>query len=411
MSKVRVFELAKELNVPAADLMTRLRRMGVSVKSHSSTVDRLVAAELTGTPLRVHEIAKELGVSAKELTTRLQGMGMDVKSHMSTVDAAELSRLTSAEPAPAAPSTVVVESPPPVAVPPVRTAPEAPEPPQETPAASVPPPAPSEPAAEAATASGEEPRPAAAARVQEIELPISIEELVSRADRLARLTTGSTTTEDRPAPVPQADAPRIDTPRAVAAPVRPAHVKGPGPLARARTATRSLQERIEAAPGGRLLLSLFCVAVVAAVLISNLPASYSGDLAKRRTGRVLVNAQLYQGWNMFAPDPPTFNIRLVAVVRYSDGTRSTWSPPVYNRFTGGYRDFRWRRSDSISPQDSIYYNGLADWLARRQHKEDGRNATEVIFYQATAASPPPGSSAKPTWQLVRVLSVHPVLDT
>jgi hypothetical protein len=393
MSKVRVFELAKEMGIPAADLMTRLRKMGVSVKSHSSTVDRLVGAQLTGTTLRVHEVAKELGVPTKELTSRLQAMGVEVKSHMSAVEPSVLARLTAPETplavpeapdaapatAPAPTTREAAAQPLPVPMPPVRTATE-----PSAPVADEPP--------ERPAAAG----PAAAPAV-DLPRPISIEELASRAERLARLA---------PAPV------AVQEPPPDAQPERRApRVRAPGPLARARSATRSSQERIESAPGGRLLLSLFCVAIVAAVLVSNLPSSYSGDLAKRRTGRVLVNAQLYQGWNMFAPDPPTFNIRLVAVVRYSDGTRSTWSPPVYNRFTGGYRDFRWRRSDSISPQDSIYYNGLADWLARKQHKEDGRNATEVIFYQATAPSPAPGSGAKSTWQLVRVLSVHPVLDT
>ncbi len=369
MSKVRVFELAQELGIPAGELMTRLRKMGVAVKSHSSAVDRLVAVQLAGTSMRVHEVAKELGVTNKELTERLQAMGVEVKSHMSTVEPALIGRLaatakttTDAEPeAQLGPDTLI---------PPARTDPlPAPSPVEEKPAAAAP----------AAIAASPERR-------------VSIGELADRAERLARLMPR---VQEEAAPSEES----LQSPKTVAGPPRTA--RGP----------RTLQERIEAAPGGRVALSIFAVAIVAAVLISNLPASYSGDLAKRRTGRALVNAQLYQGWNMFAPDPPTFNVRLVAVVRYTDGTRSTWSPPVYDRVSGGYRDFRWRRSDSISPQDSTFYNGLADWLARRQHAEDGRYAAEVIFYQATAPSPPPGSKQKAAWQLVKVLSVHPVLDT
>lgn len=365
MSTVRVFELAKELGIPVGDVMTRLRKMGIPVKSHSSAVDRLVVAELSGTPMRVHEVAKELGISAKELTPRLEELGVDVKSHMSTVEPAILRRLADHGTASIDASEGVTAR---------ESVPEVPAPPVST---------------EPASKESVEAAPLTPTVPSQLPRSPSIEELADRAERLARLMPRP------PEPGPEPSEPSVEA-------------------TRTRTATRvprTIQERIEAAPGGRILLSIFAVVVVAAVLISNLPASYSGDLAKRRAGRALVNAQLYQGWNMFAPDPPTFNVRLVAVVRYTDGTRTTWSPPVYDRITGGYRDFRWRRSDSITPQDTTYYNGIADWLARKQRADDGRSASEVIFYQATAPSPPPGNKQKPAWQLVKILTIHPVLDT
>ncbi len=46
MAKVRVYEAAKELGVPAKELVGRLKALGVDVKSHSSSVDESVIAGL-----------------------------------------------------------------------------------------------------------------------------------------------------------------------------------------------------------------------------------------------------------------------------------------------------------------------------------------------------------------------------
>src|SRR5260370_11132224 len=46
MSKVRVHEVAKELGVTSKEVIERLRGLGVEVKSHSSTIDDEVAAQL-----------------------------------------------------------------------------------------------------------------------------------------------------------------------------------------------------------------------------------------------------------------------------------------------------------------------------------------------------------------------------
>src|SRR5438270_5319994 len=83
--------------------------------------------------VRVHEVAKELGVTSKELIEKLRGMGVEVKSHSSTIDdevAAQLRNGGAAAPAaaPAEPIAVPapVAEPEPVAPPP--PAPTSPEP-------------------------------------------------------------------------------------------------------------------------------------------------------------------------------------------------------------------------------------------------------------------------------------------
>ena len=41
----------------------------------------------------MHEVAKELGVPSKELVERLKGMGVDVKSHSSSIDDSVVAQL------------------------------------------------------------------------------------------------------------------------------------------------------------------------------------------------------------------------------------------------------------------------------------------------------------------------------
>jgi len=43
LTRVRVYDLARELGVPNAQLIAILRELGVEVKSHSSTIDEATA--------------------------------------------------------------------------------------------------------------------------------------------------------------------------------------------------------------------------------------------------------------------------------------------------------------------------------------------------------------------------------
>ena len=48
MAKVRVYELAKKLGVPAADLVDKLKALGEDVSSNFSSVDEEVVSKLGG---------------------------------------------------------------------------------------------------------------------------------------------------------------------------------------------------------------------------------------------------------------------------------------------------------------------------------------------------------------------------
>ena len=68
MSKIRVFELAKELGLSNTEVIERLAKAGVSVKSHSSSVDEAAARVALSKPgVRVEKVAKKI---AKEKPAR-----------------------------------------------------------------------------------------------------------------------------------------------------------------------------------------------------------------------------------------------------------------------------------------------------------------------------------------------------
>ena len=126
MGILRVHELAKKLGLSNSELIERLSRAGLTVRSHSSALDELDAMRaLNATPgnftptattapktlardepmvtwspakVRVHELARKLGMENLELVSRLQRLGMGVETHYSTIVEHEaLLRLEQAE--------------------------------------------------------------------------------------------------------------------------------------------------------------------------------------------------------------------------------------------------------------------------------------------------------------------------
>ncbi|MGE5507037.1 MAG: translation initiation factor IF-2 N-terminal domain-containing protein, partial [Chitinophagales bacterium] len=64
MSKVRVYELAKELNVRNQDLLTLLQRLGVDAKNHMSVIDEALARQITERFRAVRQKAPAPGAAA-----------------------------------------------------------------------------------------------------------------------------------------------------------------------------------------------------------------------------------------------------------------------------------------------------------------------------------------------------------
>ena len=163
----------------------------------------------------------------------------------------------------------------------------------------------------------------------------------------------------------------------------------------------TLQERLEASPNGRAALSAVLLFVLAAIIVSNLPAS-----ALRRSAHPIVQpfldaTGLNQNWNLFAPNPRRSTLRLEARIDYADGSTSVWRTPISDPFVGTYRAFRWRKWAGYVVSDSRpqLWPMAALWLART-HTRDGKVPVRISLYRQWFYAPKPGSgdSLQPPWR-------------
>src|SRR5688500_7276572 len=95
-----------------------------------------------------------------------------------------------------------------------------------------------------------------------------------------------------------------------------------------------LQRRLETSATGRAFLSGVIGFTLAAMLISNLPAS-----ELRRTGMKIFDPYLdatglHQNWNLFAPDPRRSTLQLEARITFDDGSTTVWHPPTGDPVVG-----------------------------------------------------------------------------
>ena len=66
MAKIRIYELARDLNMDNKELLEKLNEMKVSVKSHMSSIDEKTAEKLIAS---VREVKKDSSVEETRVTT------------------------------------------------------------------------------------------------------------------------------------------------------------------------------------------------------------------------------------------------------------------------------------------------------------------------------------------------------
>lgn len=157
-----------------------------------------------------------------------------------------------------------------------------------------------------------------------------------------------------------------------------------------------VQERLEASVGGRVLISIFVLLVLAAVVAWNLPES---ELARRSQFRLkpVTNASgLDQTWAVFAPDPPRQELRLEARIAYRDGTVRTWRVPTWDPVIGGYRDYRWLKWSEWMTSGSrpLLWELAAAWIAREEQRA-GRLPVSVTLVRQVSDLPVGGGHIPP----------------
>ena len=153
-----------------------------------------------------------------------------------------------------------------------------------------------------------------------------------------------------------------------------------------------MQERLEAAAWGRVLISAVLVVTLFSVMTANL---YPSDLKRQfwRVGKPVVYATgLDQGWDVFAPDVRRQTIKLEAHVAYADGTSATWRIPRGGSLFGAYWDYRWRKWAELmilgfAPRE---IEPGARWIAR--HAEPGRRAVKIELVERYQQLGLPGTS-------------------
>jgi hypothetical protein len=163
-----------------------------------------------------------------------------------------------------------------------------------------------------------------------------------------------------------------------------------------------LQERLEARPTGRLLISAFLVATLAALCVTNLPESRLRREAMKPAGPFLRATGLDQDWRVFAPDPRQTSLRLEARIRYEDGRVATWRPPSGGDVAGAYWDYRWRKWLENAIQDAnrkVLWKPAALFAANEMEGSGRVPTTVTLIRRWQDLRPPgvPGADAK-SWQ-------------
>ena len=169
-----------------------------------------------------------------------------------------------------------------------------------------------------------------------------------------------------------------------------------------------LQERLEANPNGRAVITGLIIVALGAMIISNLP-----DSTLRRTALPIVrpfldSTGLNQNWNLFAPNPRKSTIRLEARIQYADGTTSIWRTPISDQLVGQYRSFRWRKWASYVVSDTRrdLWRVSAIWIARI-HARDGKVPVRVQLFKQSYTAPKLGSGdfRQPPWSEERIYNL------
>ncbi len=167
-----------------------------------------------------------------------------------------------------------------------------------------------------------------------------------------------------------------------------------------------VQERLESSVGGRVLISVFILVLLAGVVAWNLPES---ELSRRSQYRLkpLMNASgLDQTWAVFAPDPPRQELRLEARVAYDNGTTRTWRVPTWDPVIGGYRDYRWLKWAEwmTSGSRALLWELGAAWIAR-QERRAGRRPVSLTLVRQVFDLPVGGGRALPRTEELYVYAV------
>lgn len=144
----------------------------------------------------------------------------------------------------------------------------------------------------------------------------------------------------------------------------------------------------------RALLNAFIAFHLFAVFVWCLPSSF----AIRRPfanaiSRYIVGIGLWQGWDMFSPNPRTVNIRVGALVTYEDGSEQPFDFPQMDRlgFFERYRRERYRKwvNDNMRlDKNPALWKPAAEWVAGLHGRGSARVARVRLIRRWWDIPPP-----------------------
>lgn len=144
---------------------------------------------------------------------------------------------------------------------------------------------------------------------------------------------------------------------------------------------------------GRRLLTVVLIAVVGAMLLSNLPSTAVTDRLAQFQEPITDVTGLGQNWALFAPVPRSTTLQLRAEIERADGTVDEWTPPTGDPFVGVYRTYRWRKWSGavVVPRNTRLHRGAANYLQHRAEADGGALPVEIRLYRGVFRQPPSGS--------------------
>jgi hypothetical protein len=160
----------------------------------------------------------------------------------------------------------------------------------------------------------------------------------------------------------------------------------------------SSQERFERSRAGRVVISLFILATVVTIVTANLPASRLETVLLKADHPYLNGVDMEQNWGVFAPDPRSQTVNVLARVTFADGSRETWRVARRNPVVGEYIDYRWLKWEEwvVAPAyGPILPRPAAIWVARRLATPE-RRPVRVTLIDRSHAIPAPGLPPAPT---------------
>jgi hypothetical protein len=140
---------------------------------------------------------------------------------------------------------------------------------------------------------------------------------------------------------------------------------------------------LSATRAGRTLLNLVALALVSAMLVSNLPGSALRERLVAFEQPITDLTGLSQSWALFAPTPRSATLQLRAEIERTDGSVEEWVPPVGDRLVGVYRTYRWRKwaGFAVSRDRTALHRQAVRYLELRTAEDGGAPVAEIRLYR------------------------------